>query len=376
MLPELKQASVVDAGGKGLLCILEGAIHSIHAKEEIKVSGSLPEESKTGSSIFNAINTNDIKFAYCTEFFINLKQVTDAIENNLKDYLQSVGDSIVVVGDEDIIKVHVHTNHPGNVLEKALKIGTLSNLKIENMKEQHSSMINFVEESAVIVEKPKELKEMGFVAVSMGDGICELFKSLGADIVIEGGQTMNPSTEDILAAVESVPAKNVFVLPNNKNIILAAKQAQELCTDKVIHVVPTKSIPQGINAIINFLALNTIEENMINMTTSMEKIKTGQVTYAVRDTVFNDKEIKEGNLLYILEGKIVHVSENLQLGAKELLSMMIETGNEFVSIYYGADMTEQSANELSDFILEKYPDCEVELQNGEQPLYYYIFSVE
>lgn len=372
MLPELKQASVVDAGGKGLICILEGAFNAMLSKEDITID-AFSKESKTENSSFGNINTEDIKFAYCTEFFINVKEVTDAIEDNLKNYLQSVGDSIVLVGDTDIIKIHVHTNHPGSVLEKCLKVGTLSNLKIENMKEQHSSIINFVEEKAKI-NTPQ--KEIGFVVVSMGEGLSGTFKSLGADMVIEGGQSMNPSTDDILLAIEKVNAKSVIVLPNNKNIILAAQQAEKLCKDKKVIVIPSKSIPQGISALIQFLPQSEIDENIESMTNGIRSVKTGQVTYAVRNTVVNHKEIKEGNILCMLEGDIKHVAEELQAGSKELLLSMIEEGNEFLTIYYGKDATLEQANELSDFILEKYPECEVEVQKGDQPLYYYIFSAE
>lgn len=378
MLPELKQASVVDAGGKGLICILEGGFNAMLSNEDVKIN-TYSKESKTENSSFGNINTEDIKFAYCTEFFINVNEVTEAIEDNLKNYLESVGDSIVLVGDTNIIKIHVHTNHPGSVLEKCLKMGTLSNLKIENMKEQHSSLINFVEEKETVENKIDEntpQKDFGFVAVSMGEGLSETFKSLGTDIVIEGGQSMNPSTDDILLAVEKVNAKNVIILPNNKNIILAAKQASELCKDKKVIVLPSKSIPQGINALIHFLPQCELEENIESMTDGIKSVKTGQVTYAVRNTVVNDKEIKEGNILCMLEGDIEHVSEDLQEGAKLLIASMLETGSEFITIYYGKDASLEQANELYDFISEKYADCEVEVHKGDQPLYYYLFSAE
>ena len=384
MLKELKQAGVVDSGGKGLLCFLEGAIFALTSDEEIKIEDD-SRKTETDQNVFGVFKTEDIKFAYCTEFIIIVEKEGDH-EKTLKSFLPGLSDSIVVVADDGIIKVHAHTNHPGTVLEKALTIGSLTNLKIDNMKEQHTHIIEYTEPAHAA---PRELKEIGFVAVSMGDGLGSLFKDLGADAVIEGGQTMNPSAGDILSAAESVGAKNIIILPNNKNIILAAEQAQDMLREKNkdnknkkdkniernISVLKTTTIPQGIAAIINYIPTEPLETNLRMMNEARGKIKTGQITYAVRDTTVNGAEIKEGDILCMLENKIEIVSKNIADGAKQLIDAMT-TGSDFISIYYGKDVSEEEANELADYIEGKYPDCETEVISGGQPMYYYYFSVE
>lgn len=373
MLPQLKSAGVVDAGGKGLMCIIEGGYESkaLQNVTLLTVSNSPSIEIAEPKGIENI----DIKYSYCTEFFITGKNITEDAQNSLKSFLQDVGDSLVLVCDEDFIKIHVHTNNPGKVLERALKIGSLDNIKIENMKTQHTNRISFNKESEEINAEPKEF---GFIAVSIGSGINTVFKNLGVDEIIEGGQTMNPSTEDILNAIEKVNAKNVFVLPNNKNIILAAQQAVSLCETKAVHVIDTLNVPQGIVCLINFMETLSIEENIDNMEAAIKEISTGQITYAVRDTVINDKQIKEGDFLCMIDGKIEIVSKDLQKGAKELVKTMIEANEDcsFVSIYYGEESSQEDSEEIADFIEQEFENVEVEIVEGNQPLYYYLISVE
>lgn len=380
MLPVLKQAGVVDAGGKGLLCILQGAFDSIFIDEEVQLDE--PVESKpVDFSAIASLDHEDITFGYCTEFFINIKNSTDKIMTQLKSYLDTIGDSIVAVNDDEIIKIHVHTNHPGQVLEKALTLGSLSNLKIENMREQHTAKIDFENqakeqkiEAASI--KTKEMKQTSFIAIAMGAGIADIFRSLGVDSVIEGGQTMNPSTEDILKAIEEVNAKNIIILPNNKNIILAAQQAAQIIEDRNVIVLPTKTIPQGISAIIGYDETNGIDRAVENMEKSIAAVKTGQLTFAVRDTMVNNKEIKQGNILGIIEDDIEVVCENLEQASKEVIDKLVNEDTEIISIYYGQDVNESGANDLVNYINENYPDCDIELHNGKQPLYYFIISAE
>jgi len=377
MLPELKQAGVVDAGGKGIICFLEGAFNAINFDGEISIDKT---ESSSGvvSNVFQTIKTEDIKFAYCTEFIIDIENESETHEDDLKNFLQHIGDSIVVVVDDGLIKIHVHTNNPGKALEKAVAIGSLSSIKIENMKEQHTNNLDFL---GTAQEEPQnnfteEEKEIGFVVTSVGDGLKELFKGLGADVVIEGGQTMNPSTEDILNAIAKVNAKNVVVLPNNKNIILAANQAKELCEDKNIFVIPSKTIPQGISAMINFIPTESVDAVVDAMNNAILNIKTGQITYAVRDTVVDSMKISVGDILCMAEGDIKNVAKDVQDGTKKLIDSMLDDNSEFVSIYYGEDVTEEMSNEIVSYIEENYPECEVEFYNGKQPLYYYYISVE
>lgn len=377
MLPALKQANVVDAGGKGLLLILEGAYENMNTEGEIKVDEPL----KTNTVDFSAITSTsneDITFGYCTEFFINVKNAKDNVVNNLKAYLGTIGDSIVCVADEEIIKIHVHTDHPGLALEKALTIGSLSGLKIENMREQHTNIIDFGGSNSPKeeVKNDEPAKEIGFISVSAGSGLSDIFKNLGVDEIIEGGQTMNPSTEDILNAVNRVNAKNVVVLPNNKNIILASEQASKLAEDKKVFVVPSTTIPEGITAMINFNVAESVDANISNMTDSLSTVKTAMVTYAVRDTSINDKEIKEGDILGMLGGSITAVNKDVATCTKELIDTAVDEDSEVVTIYYGNDVDEDTANEIAEYVEEKYPDCEVEVQLGDQPLYYYIISVE
>lgn len=385
MLPVLKQAGVVDAGGRGLLYILEGALK--------QMGGDLPVTLADGQKAAAApemdfaslasVENESITFGYCTEFFINVKEADEATTQGLKSYLGTIGDSIVCVADDEIIKIHVHTDHPGLAIEKALTIGSLSGLKIDNMREQHTNKINFAAntpkaepapETAPAKEQPK--KDVGFVSISAGDGLTKIFKNLGVDEVIEGGQTMNPSTEDILNAVDKINADHIFVLPNNKNIILAAEQAANLSEEKKLHVIPSRSVPEGISAMFCFEHGADPDEMEAAMKDAIQMIDTATVTYAVRDTSIGDKEIKEGNILGMLNDQIEVVAEDVMEGTKELLKASITEDSEVVGIYYGADATEESAEELAAFIEENYPDCEVEVQSGGQPLYYYIISVE
>lgn len=385
MLPVLKQAGVVDAGGRGLLYILEGALK--------QMGGDLPVTLADGQSAAAApemdfaslasIENESITFGYCTEFFINVKDADDATTQGLKSYLGTIGDSIVCVADDEIIKIHVHTDHPGLAIEKALTIGSLSGLKIDNMREQHTNKINFAAdapktvpapEAASVAEQPK--KDVGFVSISAGEGLTSIFKNLGVDEVIEGGQTMNPSTEDILNAVDKINADHIFVLPNNKNIILAAEQAAKLSEDKKLHVIPSRSVPEGISAMFCFEHEADPDDMEEAMKEAIQMVNTATVTYAVRDTSIGDKEIKEGNILGMLNDQIEVVAEDVMEGTKELIKASVTEESEVVGIYYGADVTEEDAEELAAFIEENYPDCEVEVQNGGQPLYYYIISVE
>lgn len=386
MLPVLKQAGVVDAGGRGLLYILEGALK--------QMGGDLPVALNDGQSAAAAapemdfaslasIENESITFGYCTEFFINVNGADEAVTTGLKSFLGTIGDSIVCVADDEIIKIHVHTDHPGLAIEKALEIGSLSGLKIDNMREQHTNKINFTGEAAPaaaaapaapVAEQPK--KDVGFVSISAGEGLTKIFKNLGVDEVIEGGQTMNPSTEDILNAVDKINADHIFVLPNNKNIILAAEQAAALSEDKKLHVIPSRSVPEGISAMFCFEHDADPDEMEAAMKDAIKLVDTATVTYAVRDTSIGDKQIKEGNILGMLNDQIEVVADEVMEGTKELVKAAITEESEVVGIYYGADATEESAEELAAFIEENYPDCEVEVQCGGQPLYYYIISVE
>ncbi len=375
MLLALKQANVVDAGGKGLIFILQGAYENIHTEGDITVDEPLKTQAPDFSAI-TSVDNESITFGYCTEFFINVKNAGDNVVTKLKAYLGTIGDSIVCVADDEIIKIHVHTDHPGLALEKALTIGSLSGLKIENMREQHTNIIDFGGNKKAEVKNNEPAKELGFISVSVGSGLSDIFKNLGVDEIIEGGQTMNPSTEDILNAVEKINAKNIIVLPNNKNIILAAEQAAKLSKDKKIYVVPSKTIPEGITAMINYNIGEGVEENVSNMIDSLSYVKTAMVTYAVRETSIDDKKIEEGDILGMLGGNISVVSKDIMEGTKELIDNAIDEDSEMISIYYGSDVKEEDANELAQYIEEKYPDCEVEVQMGNQPLYYYIISVE
>lgn len=378
MLPVLKEAGVVDSGGQGLLEVLRGAIDGFMGKE---IDYSVFE--KSSSPAVTKISPQaeaDIKFGYCTEFIILLdKPVSEEEKHKFKDFLTSIGDSIVVVADDEIIKVHVHTNHPGQAIERALTYGALSRMKIDNMREEHQEkLIKDAEKLAKEQEEKEKLppKEAGFIAVSAGEGLTEIFRELGVDYLIEGGQTMNPSTEDMLNAISKVNAETVYIFPNNKNIILAANQARDLTEDKKIVVVPTKTVPQGITAMISFVPEKTAEENAEVMEEAISKVRTGQITYAVRDTRLDDKEIHEGDIMGIGDKGILAVGGNKEKVAEDTIAAMMSDGAEVISIYYGADASEESAEALAASVEELYPDCEVEVNRGGQPIYYYIISVE
>lgn len=381
MLPVLKQAGVVDSGGQGLVQVLKGANDALLGKEidysiEGVSAGASPEK-------ITAETEAEIKFGYCTEFIIVLNNpLSDKEELKYKAFLESIGDSIVVVADDEIVKTHVHTNDPGLALQEALKHGSLSRIKIDNMREEHQEKLikeseKLAKEQAAEEQKAKEPeKEMGFISVSIGEGMNEVFKGLGVDYIIEGGQTMNPSTEDMLNAIEKVNAKNVFILPNNKNIIMAANQAVSLVEDKQIIVIPTKTIPQGITALVNYIPDHSVEENKEQMMAEIENVKTGQVTYAVRDTEIDGKTIKQDDYMGIGDKSILAVGKDLKQTTLEMVDAMVDEDSAIVSIYFGSESSEEKAEEIASAIEEKYPDVEVEVNDGGQPIYYYVISVE
>ena len=369
LLKNLKEAGVVDSGGKGLVLIYEGMYEALKGnpiKAKDLNDSNVSEVKQAGTSI----NTEDIKFCYCTEFILESNSISDT---EIRDIMLKYGDSLAVVGDEGIIKVHVHTNDPGLVLQDALKHGQLVTIKIENMKLQHENiLVGDTDEIAQSVEE----KEYGFIATSMGEGLAKIFKDFGVDYIIEGGQTMNPSTEDMLNAIAKVNAKTIYIFPNNKNIVLAANQARDLTEDKEIVVVPTKTIPQGITALISFQPEMNGEENLEAMMEAVSMVKTGQVTYAVRDTRLDEKEIHEGDIMGIGDHGILAVGKGRENVAKEMVAAMVDEDSEVISIYYGAETTEEDAESLAAELEEAYPDCEVEVNMGGQPIYYYIISVE
>lgn len=391
MLPVLKQAGVVDSGGQGLVQVLKGAYDALIGKEidytiEGAPTGAAPAK-------ISAETEAEIKFGYCTEFIIVLNApMSDNEEHAYKAFLESIGDSIVVVADDEIVKTHVHTNDPGLALQKALTFGSLSKIKIDNMREEHQEKLIKDSQKLAAQQKAEEeayeaaqadektnnmpAKEMGFVSVSIGEGMNEVFRGLGVDYLIEGGQTMNPSTEDMLNAIEHVNAKTVFILPNNKNIIMAANQAVDLVEDKQIIVIPTKTIPQGITALVNYIPDHSAEENKEQMMAEIENVKTGQVTYAVRDTEIDGKTIKQNDFMGIGDKRILSVGTDLKATTLEMVDAMVDEDSAIVSIYFGSDSDEDSANELAAAIEEKYPDVEVEVNDGGQPIYYYVISVE
>lgn len=377
MLPVLKQAGVVDSGGQGLMTVIKGAFDALLGKE---IDYTLEPVQTAGTKVTEEVPMDDveIKFGYCTEFIINLdKEMPKSEEKAFKEFLESIGDSIVLVADDEIVKVHVHTNEPGVAITKALTYGSLSRMKIDNMREEHQErLIKNAEKMAEQQKADEPRKKYGFVAVSVGEGLDEIFKGLNVDHIISGGQTMNPSTEDILNAIDKINADNIYVLPNNKNIILAAQQAESLIEDKNIIVVPSKTIPQGISAMIGFIPDNSPEDNKEAMIDSMSYVKTGEVTYAVRDTVIDDKEIKEGNIMGIGDEGILAVGEEIDDTTINMIKEMQDEESEIVSLYYGAEVTEEAANELADKIAEALPEIEVEVYPGGQPIYYYIASVE
>ncbi|MCM1179228.1 MAG: DAK2 domain-containing protein [Clostridium sp.] len=409
MLPVLKEAGVVDSGGEGLMTILEGAFDALTGKVTYDFSngygdvpaGGKPAPDASGLKTTNSagidrkeIDTSHIKYGYCTEFIIMIeKEYNKQIEEEFKSYLESIGDSLVVVSDDEIVKVHVHTNHPGLAFERGLTYGSLTSMKVDNMREEHREKVIMEAEKmaakqaqeraaakaavddAVRSENARQ-KEYGFVSVSVGEGMNDIFRDLGVDYLIEGGQTMNPSTEDMLNAIEQVNAKTIYILPNNKNIILAANQAQSLVEDKEIIVVPSKTAPQGVAALIGFDPSKSGEDNLSSMTADMSNVKTGQVTYAVRDTSIDGKEINAGDIMGIDDEGIKAVSSDLLTAAKELLSEMVDEDSELISIYYGADVKEEDAKAFAEYVEDTYNECDVEFNYGGQPIYYYIFSVE
>ena len=428
MLPVLKEAGVVDSGGEGLMTILEGAFAALTGKVSYDFSNGYegemvhatrsngPAPDASGLRLTNSlgidrktIDTSHIKYGYCTEFVIILeKDFPKETEERFKEFLLSIGDSLVVVSDDTICKVHVHTNHPGQAFEKAMEYGSLTSMKIDNMREEHRekviteaekvaagkavagksfenvqiaghnvSWMNDDKKASTEEDKePAKQKEYGFIAVSVGQGMNDIFKDLGVDHLIEGGQTMNPSTEDMLNAIDKVNAKTVYILPNNKNIILAANQAKDLTEDKEIVVVPSKTAPQGVAALIAFDAQASSEDNLANMISDMGNVKTGQVTYAVRDTSIDGKTINAGDIMGIDDNGIASVSTDLFESTKELLDHMVDEDSELISIYYGAEVKEEDAKEFENYVTENYEDCDVEFNYGGQPIYYYILSVE
>ncbi len=379
LLPVLKEAGVVDSGGQGLVEVLKGALDGYLGKEidlNFEKTASKPVVGTPKSS-----KESDIKFGYCTEFIIMLdKEFTEKDEEAFKEYLMSIGDSLVVVADEDIVKVHVHTNAPGEAIQKALTYGQLSNMKIDNMRlEHHEKVIKEAEKLAAqqaAEKKAEPAKEVGFISVSAGEGMGEIFRELGADYLIQGGQTMNPSTEDMLKAIDQVNAKNIFILPNNKNIILAANQARDLTEDKNIVVIPTKTIPQGITAMISYVPEKSVDENAEEMTESIGNVKTGQVTYAVRDTRIDELDIHQGDIMGIGDNGILAVGQDIQKVAVDMTCKMTDEDSELISVYYGADVTEADAEEVSSRLEEIYPDFDIEINYGGQPIYYFVISVE
>lgn len=379
MLPVLKQAGVVDSGGQGLVQVLKGAYDSLIGKE---IDYTIESESTQGAKTVAVASDEEIKFGYCTEFIIVLNSpMSQKSVEEYKSYLESIGDSIVVVADEEIVKTHVHTNDPGLAIQKALTHGSLTKIKIDNMREEHQErLIKEAEKQAAqessAVETPMPHKDMGFVSVSIGEGINEIFRGLGVDYIIEGGQTMNPSTEDILNAIEKVNADHVFVLPNNPNIVMAANQVASLVEDKDIIVIPTKTIPQGITALVNFIADYSAEENKETMLSEIANVKTGQVTYAVRDTEIDGKTIKQNDYMGIGDKTILSVGQDLKTTTLEMLDQMIDEDSAIISIYFGTDASESDAQELAQIVAEKYPELEVEVNDGGQPIYYYVISVE
>ena len=378
MLPVLKQAGVVDSGGQGLMEVVHGAFDALLGKEtDLTIPDFKPLSTKSTKEVQENYN---IKFGYCTEFIILLEKVFNIKhEIDFKAYLESIGDSIVVVADDEIVKVHVHTNDPGMAIQKALQYGALSNMKIDNMRIEHQEKLIKMEEnqSNQQTAAPKqELKEVAFVAVSVGEGMSEIFKGLGVDSIIEGGQTLNPSTDDILNAIEAVHAKNVFVLPNNKNIILAASQAKEMSESVNVIVIPTKTIPQGISAIINYVPELDLVENEESMNEEIKRVRTGQVTYAVRDTIIEEKEIKQGDYMGIGDNGILSVGTDMEKVAFDMVRNIMNDELELISIYYGSDVTVDDAELLKEKIEKEYPECDVELQFGGQPIYYYVVSAE
>lgn len=383
MLPVLKEAGVVDSGGQGLLEVIKGAYDAFQGKE-IDYSAITPGAG-AGVAKISTEDTADIKFGYCTEFIIlTEKEFTEEDEHAFKEYLSSIGDSIVCVADDDVVKIHVHTNDPGLAIQRALTYGQLSRMKIDNMREEHQEKL--IRDAEKLAQQEKEAEEarkaeeprkpMGFIAVSIGEGLNEIFRELGADYIIEGGQTMNPSTEDMLNAIDRVNADSIFILPNNKNIVLAANQAKALVKDKEIIVIPTKTVPQGITAIINFMPDADAKTNEETMLEEIKNVKSGQVTYAVRDTKIDDKEIHEGDIMGIGDQGILAVGKAVEDTTKEMLDLLVDEDSELISLYYGEEVSEEDADKFTAQIEERYPNVDVDAHFGGQPIYYYVLAVE
>lgn len=384
LLPVLKEAGVVDSGGQGLMTVLEGAYNALIGKAVVVAAPVMESTQKFDFTVEDDPNA-EITFGYCTEFIVVLEQeYNEETEAEFKEYLSSIGDSLVVVSDDDIVKVHVHTNHPGLAFEKGLTYGSLTRMKIDNMREEHQEKLARegkkpeaqAPKQAAETKPAEPAKEYGFISVTIGEGINEIFEGLGVDYLIEGGQTMNPSTEDMLNAIDQVNAKTVFILPNNKNIILAANQAQSLVEDKKIVVIPSKTVPQGISAIIAFDPSQTIEDNTTGMTEAMHAVKTGQVTYAVRDTSIDGKTIREGDIMGIGDSGIQAIGTDIYETTMALVDDMVDEDSELICIYYGDEVQEDDANALLDALEKKYKNCDIELHYGGQPIYYYVISVE
>lgn len=387
MLPVLKEAGVVDSGGQGLMTVLHGAIDAFNGLE-IELEFEAPEVHIKSTS--EPISTEEIKFGYCTEFIVKLdKEFTEEDEDDMKSYLASLGDSLVFVAGDDIVKVHVHTNHPGKAFEKGLEYGQLTRMKVDNMREEHQERLfrseevqaardkeRRTEEELQAAKKEEPRKQTAFISVTIGDGLSELFKQLGVDVLIQGGQTMNPSTDDMLNAIAEAHAENVFILPNNKNVILAANQAQELTTDCNVFVIPTKTIPQGITAVVSYVPDKSPEDNAADMTEEIESVKTGEVTYAVRDTKIDGVEIKSGDIMGIGDNGILAVGSDVSDVVMKMLEKITDEDSELISIYNGSDYSDEAAEALCERIQEAYPDVDVEVNDGGQPIYYIILSVE
>ena len=381
MLPVLKQAGVVDSGGEGIICFFRGAIDGMNLKD-VKLAAAVaePQEEQVSFAALANFSTEEITFGYCTEFFINVQGFTEDNEDSFKAYLETIGDSIALVSDDEIVKVHVHTDHPGAVMEEAMKIGPLSNLKIENMRFQHHGAVTFLDSSQnqTLFTAPAEEKNLGIVSISTGAGFKQIFEELGADCIVEGGQTMNPSAEDIASAINKINAPNIIILPNNKNIILAAKQTVHLCPEKNISVVESRNLPQGIAAMINYMPDNTPEENLKSMEDALGDVTVGQITYAVRDTEMDGQKVKEGDFMGILGGKIVCSHPELNISVKELINTIMADEPDVLTVYLGENAKDNTAAnaDIESYVNENYSDCELEIVLGGQPVYHYIFAAE
>ena len=377
MLPVLKKAGVVDSGGQGLMVILHGILEGLKGNviELGDVVLSTKSEGSANGAAREDIDTSDIKFGYCTEFIVNLnKEFTDKDEEEFKEFLTSIGDSLVCVADDEVVKIHVHTNDPGLAIQRGLTFGELTNLKIDNMREEHRERV--IKGVDQILESQKQKKKMGVISVSAGSGLTSIFKEIGVDVVVEGGQTMNPSTEDILNAVEHLNAETIYILPNNKNIILAAEQAAKIVEDKKVVVIPTKTIPQGITAMISLSEDRSAEENLENATEEISNVKSAQITYAVRNTTIDDVEIHENDVMALGDSGIIGVDKSIDSAVDKALANMIDDSSELVCLYYGEEVSEEDANKLCDELVGKYENVEFELHFGGQPVYYYFISVE